>query len=104
MRKATESAAKWLTERVRANPKLNPIPYPFFKSIISKQIEWAAKRDVTLSFEELAEAVRSELLRAGIHTMADSRKQNQPANPSHEGLTRYRGSNSPFVYTVWLAR
>ena len=73
MKKAVDSATKWLAEKVKGNPKLNPIPYPFFKSIINKQVEWAAKRDVALDFEELAEAVRGELLKAGIYTMADSR-------------------------------
>ena len=73
MKKAVDSATKWLAEKVKGNPKLNPIPYPFFKSIINKQVEWAAKRDVALDFDELAEAVRGELLKAGIYTMADSR-------------------------------
>ena len=71
MKKAIDSAAKWLTDKVRSNPKLNPIPYAFFKSIINKQIEWAGKRGVSLDFEELSQAVRSELLKSGIYTMAD---------------------------------
>ena len=86
MKKTAESAAKWLADKVKANPKLNPIPYPFFKSIINKQIEWAAKRGVALDFTELAEAVRSELLKAGIYTMADSKPQHQPAKLSHEDI------------------
>lgn len=28
MMKAAHSAASWLAEKVKANPKLNPIPYP----------------------------------------------------------------------------
>ena len=86
MKKAAESAAKWLADKVKANPKLNPIPYPFFKSIINKQLEWALKRGVALDFTELAEAVRAELLKAGIYTMADSKPQHQPAKSSHEDL------------------
>ena len=78
MKKAVDSAAKWLAEKVKANPKLNPIPYPFFKSIIGKQIEWAAKRGVSLDFEELSQAVRTELLKVGIYTMAESEKASNP--------------------------
>ena len=74
MRKAVDSAAKWLTDKVRSNPKLNPIPYAFFKSIINKQIEWAGKRGVSLDFEELSQAVRAELLKVGIYTMSDSKQ------------------------------
>ena len=75
MRKATESAAKWLADKVKGNPKLNPIPYSFFKSIISKQVEWArTQRKIILNFEELAEAVSAELLKAGIYVMAERRK------------------------------
>lgn len=75
MKKTAESATKWLTEKVKSNPKLNPIPYSFFKSIISKQIEWAAKRGVALDFTELAQAVSAELLKAGIYVMAESLKK-----------------------------
>ncbi|MBQ7170395.1 MAG: hypothetical protein IJR63_10900 [Synergistaceae bacterium] len=76
MRKAAESAAKWLADKVRGNPKLNPIPYPFFKSIVNKQVEWArTQRGIALDFEELAEAVRTELLKAGIHTMSGSERK-----------------------------
>ena len=76
MRKAAQSAASWLADKVKHNPKLNPIPYPFFKSIVNKQVEWArTQRGITLKFEELAEAVKTELLKAGIHTMAESKKE-----------------------------
>lgn len=79
MKKAAESAAKWLADKVRGNPKLNPIPFPFFKSIVSKQVEWArTQRNVNLKFDELSDAVRSELLKAGIHVMSESRKENKP--------------------------
>lgn len=80
MKKAVDSATKWLTDKVRGNPKLNPIPYAFFKSIINKQVEWAAKRGVNLNFTELAEAVRAELLKAGIYTMSESRNKHQTNN------------------------
>ena len=66
MKKAAESAAKWLADKVMGNPKLNPVPYGLFKSIVSKQVEWAAKRGVRFDFTELSEAVRTELLKAGI--------------------------------------
>ena len=79
MKKAAESAAKWLADKVMGNPKLNPIPFPFFKSIVSKQVEWArTQRNVNLNFEELSDAVRSELLKSGIHVMSESRKENKP--------------------------
>lgn len=91
MKKAAESAAKWLADKVMANPKLNPIPYPFFKSIINKQIEWAAKRGVALDFMELAEAVRKELLKVGIHTMAESKKE---AKSERETNSLFEGTES----------
>ena len=73
--KAAVSAAKWLIPRVKDNPKLNPVPYPFFKSIVSKQIEWGkSQRGVILGFSELAQATRFELLKSGIHVMAESGK------------------------------
>ena len=75
MNKAAESAAKWLADKVKGNPKLNPIPYAFFKSIVNKQIEWAAKRGENLDFDELAVAVRSELLKNGIYTMSGSKRE-----------------------------
>ncbi|MBQ7544897.1 MAG: hypothetical protein IJT02_08140 [Synergistaceae bacterium] len=93
MKKATESAAKWLAGKAKADPKLNPIPYPFFKSIISKQVEWAAKRGVALNFTELAEAVRTELLKSGIHTMADSR----PAQPVRKDTADTGGAIPPLL-------
>ncbi len=78
MIKAAHSAASWLADKVKANPKLNPIPYPFFKSIVNKQVEWArTQRGIRLEFEELAEAVRKELLKVGIHTMAESKKESK---------------------------
>ena len=78
MIKAALSAASWLADKVKANPKLNPIPYPFFKSIVNKQVEWArTQRGIRLEFEELAEAVRTELLKVGIHTMAESKKESK---------------------------
>lgn len=83
MKKAADSAAKWLTEKARANPKLNPIPYPFFKSILNKQIEWVrTQRGVTLDFDELAEAVRAELFKVEIYTMVDSKRETKPAKES----------------------
>ena len=88
MRKAAQSAASWLADKVKGNPKLNPIPYPFFKSIVNKQIEWAAKRGAFLNFEELAEAVRMELLKEGIYTMSESKKEaksEHASSPSFEG-------------------
>ena len=94
MKKAAESAAKWLADKVKANPKLNPIPYPFFKSIINKQIEWAAKRGVALDFTELAEAVRKELLKVGIHTMAESKKESKS---ERETSSLFEGTESEFV-------
>lgn len=87
MKKAVDSAAKWLADKVKGNPKLNPIPYAFFKSIINKQVEWAAKRGVTLNFSELAEAVRAELLRAGIYTMAESSKDSKPKQENPEAIS-----------------
>ena len=85
MRKAAESAAKWLADKVRGNPKLNPIPYPFFKSIVNKQVEWArTQRGIALDFEELAEAVRTELLKAGVHTMPEGGRQ-QSATKTEAG-------------------
>ena len=78
MIKAAHSAASWLADKVKANPKLNPIPYPFFKSILNKQVEWArTQRGIRLEFEELAEAVRKELLKVGIHTMSESKKESK---------------------------
>ena len=78
MMKAAHSAASWLADKVKANPKLNPIPYPFFKSIVNKQVEWArTQRGIRLKFEELAEAVRKELLKVGIHTMSESKKESK---------------------------
>ena len=75
MKKAAESAAKWLADKVMGNPKLNPVPYGLFKSIVSKQVEWAAKRGVRFDFTELSEAVRTELLKAGIYTMSEGGRQ-----------------------------
>ena len=85
MKKAVDSAAKWLADKAKSNPKLNPIPYAFFKSIINKQVEWAAKRGVSLDFSELAEAVRGELLKSGIYTMADDKRPVQSARKSGTG-------------------
>ena len=94
MKKAVDSATKWLAEKVKGNPKLNPIPYPFFKSIISKQVEWAAKRDVALDFEELAEAVRGELLKAGIYVMADSRADRSGSKSSRQETIPIEGTDT----------
>ena len=63
MKTAVKSAAKWLLEKAKDNPKLNPVPFPLFKSILEKQITWAREqRGFYLSFDELAEYVRAELL------------------------------------------
>ena len=91
MRKASQSAASWLVDKVKGNPKLNPIPYPFFKSIINKQIEWAAKRGAFLNFEELTEAVRTELLKDGIYTMSESKKESKP---ERETSSLFEGTES----------
>lgn len=80
MLKAAESAAKWLADKVKGNPKLNPVPYPFFRSIVNKQVEWArTQRGISLDFEELAEAVREKLLKAGIYTMSAGKNDFQPS-------------------------
>ena len=113
MRKAVDSATKWLTEKVKANPKLNPIPYAFFKSIINKQIEWAGKRGVSLDFEELSQAVRSELLKSGIYTMADkSARQVEDTDTEARGaipplLIRFNSTGEAIAMTVifdWLRK
>lgn len=76
MKQAINGASKWLIEK----SKYNPIPYKFFKSIVDKQIEWAKKnRDVTLNFDELAESVKAELLKAGISVMSPDGKQSEAA-------------------------
>ena len=94
MKKATESATKWLAGKAKADPKLNPIPYPFFKAAINKQVEWArTQRGITLDFEELSEAVRVELLKAGIHTMADSK----PAQPARKDTADTGGAIPPLL-------
>ena len=67
MKTAVKGATKWFLEKAKANP----IPYALFKAILNKQIEWARKRNVVINFEELAKAVRAELLKEGIYTMAD---------------------------------
>lgn len=41
MKTAVKGASKWLIEKASTNPKLNPIPYPLFRTILGKQIEWA---------------------------------------------------------------
>ena len=71
MKQAIKGASKWLTEHT----KRNPIPYKLFKSIVDKQIEWAKNRGVTLNFGELSEAVKAELLKAGINVMSPDGKQ-----------------------------
>ena len=91
MMKAAQSAASWLADKVKGNPKLNPIPYPFFKSIVNKQIEWAAKRGAFLNFEELAEAVRTELLKDGIYSMSESKKESKP---ERETSSLFEGTES----------
>lgn len=74
--KAAASAAKWL----KTHSKLNPIPYPFFVSIVSKQVDWGkSQRGVILNFSELAQATRSELLKAGIRVMSESGKSEAKA-------------------------
>lgn len=95
MIKAALSAASWLADKVKANPKLNPIPYPFFKSILNKQVEWArTQRGLRLEFEELAEAVRKELLKVGIHTMSESKKESKS---ERETSSLFEGTESEFV-------
>ncbi|MBQ6983005.1 MAG: hypothetical protein IJQ15_11330 [Synergistaceae bacterium] len=71
MKQAIKGASKWLTEHT----KRNPIPYKLFKSIVDKQIVWAKSRGVNLDFGELSEAVKAELLKAGIHVMSPDGKQ-----------------------------
>ena len=86
MKKAAESAAKWLADKVMGNPKLNPVPYGLFRSIVSKQIEWAAKRGVRFDFTELSEAVRTELLKAGIYTMSEGGRQSAGRTDTVRGI------------------
>lgn len=75
MRKAVESAANWLA----AHSKHNPIPYPLFKSIITKQIEWADKKGIRLDFAKLADAVRAELQKSGIRVTSEGNdRQSKP--------------------------
>ena len=76
MKTAVKGASKWLIEKATANKKLNPIPYALFKTILNKQIEWArSQRGQNLNFDELAELVKAELLKSGIHTMTESIKR-----------------------------
>ena len=77
IKKAARSAAKWLSVQVKNNQKLNPLPYPFFSTAINNQVNWGkTQRGVILDFEELAQATRSELLKAGIHVMSESGREN----------------------------
>lgn len=76
MKTAVKSAAKWLLEKAKDNPKLNPVPFPLFKSILEKQITWAREqRGFYLSFDELAENVRAELLKSNIYVMPSGGKK-----------------------------
>ncbi len=80
MKQAVKGASKWLIEHT----KRNLIPYKLFKSILDKQIEWAKNnRGVTLDFSELSEAVKTELLKAGIYTMSPDGKQPEHTSASN---------------------
>ena len=95
--------------------KLNPIPYAFFKSIINKQIEWAAKRSVALEVSELSDAVKAELLKAGIYVMSPDGKQpehntaslfatGEESHPPIPALTLSLSDNEPTLHKFfgWL--
>ncbi len=72
MKQAVKGASKWLKEHT----KQNPIPCKFFKSILDNQIKWGKNnRGVTIDFGELSEAVKAELLKAGIYVMSPDGKQ-----------------------------
>lgn len=72
MKQAVKGASKWLKEHT----KRNLVPYKLFESILNKQVEWAKNnRGVMLNFSELSEAVKSELLKAGIYVMSPDGKQ-----------------------------
>lgn len=74
--KAAASAAKWL----KTHSHQNPISYPFFKSIVNRQVDWGkSQRGVILNFAELEHATRSELLKAGIRVMSESGKSETKA-------------------------
>ena len=76
MKKAAESAAKWLASKVQSNPKLNPIPFGLFKAILEKQVTWArTQRGIYISFDELAENVRAELLKSNITVLPENVKK-----------------------------
>ncbi len=79
MQTAINSAARWLIAIAQKDKKLNPIPYPFFKKALEKQIQWAAQnRNHFLDFQALADAVKEKLHDAGIEVRGQWK--NQPAS------------------------
>ena len=75
---AAKSAAEWLAGIVRKDNKLNPIPYPLFKSCLDKRIEWALKDSVILDPERLEKLIKEELATVGIHVSPNKYKKAQP--------------------------
>jgi|GEM_PF-4171042 len=92
MKQAARGASKWLIEHT----KRNPIPFKFFKSILDKQIEWAKNnRGVTISFGELSEAVKAELLKSGIYVMSADGKTNKP---EHTSASLFAAGEEPYIF------
>ena len=89
MNTAVKGATKWFLEKA----KTNPIPYALFKTILNKQIEWARKRNVIINFDELADAVRSELLKVEIHIMPAGTGRKEPT-PEHESAPLFRNTEN----------
>ena len=78
MKTAAKGASRFLIDKAKDDPKLNPVPYPFFKAILEKQIEWARQnRHKNLVFDELAEVVKRELLKSDIHVMLPNKSKNE---------------------------
>lgn len=91
MKTAIKGASNWL----KKHTKQNPIPYKFFKSILDNQVKWGEGRGVRIDFAELSEAVKAELLKAGIYVMSPDGTSEQPEHKTVSLFAENEESHSP---------
>ena len=109
---AAKGAAEWLAKIVREDNKLNPIPYPLFKSCLDKRIEWGLKDGIIFDIERLEKLIKEELATVGIHVSPNKYKKAQPqpaqkqsnSSPSNDWSCYLRAddANSTVQLFKWL--
>ena len=69
MEALAKAVAKWFAETVHKNPKLNPMPYKVFNTLMARHVEAFRKKGINVDEEALTSAVIAEAAKLEVRVL-----------------------------------